>query len=91
MDRYALAMQFTSVVPIGLTASGLRLDIEFTGTVTDGPLEGAEVNGIDFLLIRPDGVAVIDARERFTQDGGTVAYAHVRGFGDNPLPVSDLT
>ena len=41
MDGYAFEGRFTNIVPVGLTPLGLRVDLDFTGTITEGPLTGA--------------------------------------------------
>jgi len=66
MDGYSFQAQVTRIAPIGLVPGGLRSDVGFTGTLTDGPLVGSTIEGVDYLLIRHDGVAVIDARELIT-------------------------
>lgn len=87
MDHYALEAVFTSVVPLGLTSQGLRLDIEFSGSVTDGPLTGASVTGTDYLLIRGDGIAEINIRERIVLDDATTASVRVLGYVVPPVPL----
>ena len=59
MDAYAYEATLTRVVPIGLVPEGVRLDAHYTGTITEGPLAGDAVEGVDYLLLRPDGVGVI--------------------------------
>ncbi len=80
MQSYAWEGSLTDVVPVGLTPTGLRLDVLFTGTITEGELEGAQMQGVDYLLIRPDGVAVIDARETIRSTHGAGA-THARAMG----------
>lgn len=71
---YAFEAQFTSVVPVGLTLRGVRLDLPYVGEVVEGPLTGATVGGTDYLLLRGDGVGVMDVRAFMTtQEGDTVA------------------
>lgn len=71
---YAFDAQFTGVLPIGVTLRGVRLDLPYSGEVVAGPLEGATVGGTDYLLLRSDGVGVMDVRAFMTtQDGDTVA------------------
>lgn len=43
-------------------------------------VEGAQMQGVDYLLIRPDGVAVIDARETIRSTHGAGA-THARAMG----------
>jgi len=45
----------------------------------------------DFLLIRPDGVGVIDAREVIAREDGATAAVHARGLVIPPVPMPDLT
>ena len=78
--------RLTDSVPIGIRPEGLRVDNAFEGTITSGPFASATVRGIDYYLIRPDGVGVIDARETITGDHGAVA-ATARGL---ILPPPDL-
>ena len=60
---YRFDAELTEIVPIGLVPEGVRLDAHFEGTVTAGALEGMHVRGVDYLLLRADGVGVIDAYE----------------------------
>jgi hypothetical protein len=89
MDTYAFQAEVTHIRPIGLTARGLRIDISLTGRVTEGQLTGSAVEIIDYLLIRPDGVGVIDARDMIfdgdrvietSRDDLSAAAATVYGF-----------
>jgi hypothetical protein len=80
MDRYGFRGMLTRMSPIGLTPVGLRIDVGFVGSITAGPLSGCTVEGIDYVLIRPDGVAVVDARELVTGDGWPATSLHGEGF-----------
>lgn len=71
------------VLPIGPVPEGIRMANAFEGVVTQGLLEGARVWGIDHLLLRADGVAVIDAQKTISR-GSTHLYEHVRGYGLPP-------
>lgn len=90
VDMYAFEAEITSINPIGLTARGLRLDLGFTGTITEGPLQGCTIDGIDYALIRPDGVAVIDARELVRQGDQVVAAVRAEGYIVPPFPMPEL-
>lgn len=76
---YRMEAQLTDSVPIGLVPEGLRLDNSFVGAIIDGDLVGGQVRGVDYYLVRPDGVGVVDARETIVGDGYSIA-AHARGF-----------
>lgn len=82
-----------AILPLGVVPEGLRMANSFEGTVTRGLLEGARVWGIDHLLLRTDGVAVIDAQKTISL-GDTHVYEHVRGYGLPPeglsLPSLDI-
>lgn len=83
-----------SVTPIGLVPEGIHMANAFEGRVTRGMLEGARVWGIDHLLLRFDGIAVIDAQKTLS-GGGVHVVEHVRGYGYPPAglqlpPLEDL-
>lgn len=71
------------VIPIGIVPEGLRMTVSFDGTITAGLLEGARVWGIDPLLMRSDGVGVIDAPKTLW-NGQVGVYEHVRGYCSLP-------
>jgi hypothetical protein len=74
--RFEAQLTFT---PIGLVPEGLRMGLAFEGRVVQGLLEGARVWGSDPLVIRPDGVGVLDVHKMIAF-GGANMYEHVRGF-----------
>lgn len=69
---YHMEARLTTSVMIGLRPDGIRMDNGFEGHITSGELAGARVEGIDYYLIRPDGVGVIDARETIVGQGYAV-------------------
>ncbi len=77
---YHFDAALTEIVPIGLVPEGVRLDVHFEGAVTEGVLAGTHVRGVDYLLLRADGVGVIDAYEAITADDGRALSAHARGY-----------
>ncbi|HET9691751.1 MAG TPA: nuclear transport factor 2 family protein [Acidimicrobiales bacterium] len=90
MEHYAFQAQVNRIAPVGLVPDGLRIDVGFAGSVTDGPLAGSAIEGVDYLLIRPDGIAVIDAREMITAGDGAAASAHAEGFIVPPFEMPPL-
>jgi hypothetical protein len=72
------------VLPIGLVPEGIRMANRFEGEVTAGALAeagfaGARVWGIDHLLLRSDGIGVIDAQKTISA-GDRHLFEHVRGY-----------
>jgi hypothetical protein len=57
----------------------LRIDAHYKSTVIEGPLAGGMVRGVDYLLIRSDGVSVLDAREAITTAAGQQIAARAQG------------
>jgi hypothetical protein len=81
---YAPAGSLTTV-PVGRVPGGFRLqiayseDIKFQGQASDGrPIEGKVLAGMDWVLLRDDGVAVFDAQITFQASipnpGGVPSY-----------------
>ena len=80
MDEYAFETEVTEVVPIGLVPEGLRIDAHYQGSVTEGPLAGDTVTGIDHLLLRRDGIAVIDVRQVARSAAGRTVSWYAGGY-----------
>lgn len=76
--------QLTKVIPVGLVPEGIRLDVGFTATVVEGTLSGHALEGVDYLLLRSDGVAVIDAYEQLELAPGQAIALHARGYVTPP-------
>lgn len=77
--------------PVGVLPEGLRMASRFEGTVSEGPLAGARVWGIDQFLMRPDGVGILDAPETFSR-GAVHVIGQVRGYALPPegMPIPPL-
>lgn len=89
---YAAEATVTEVVPVGRVRDGVRVDVWFEGIVVDGKLAGGDVRGIDYLLLRPDGVGVVDLRETVHLPGGSTVTISATGYvvgGVDPLPADD--
>jgi hypothetical protein len=67
------------VTPIGLTPEGIRMTVDYEGEITAGMMRGARVWGTDPLLLRADGVGVVDTAKTIS-DGSTALYEHVRAY-----------
>ena len=84
---YRFEARLSEPKPVGLLPEGLRLEIPFEGPIVEGPLAGARLEGVEHLLIRPDGVAVIDAPETISRDGLHMT-AHAWGYVTPPPGVN---
>lgn len=78
--------------PVGLVPEGLRLTIGFEGEITGGELAGlgfagARVWGIDHLLLRTDGVGVVDAPKTIAA-GERRLFEHVQAYCLPPAGVA---
>lgn len=91
MDAYSFQAQVNRISPIGLVPEGLRIDVGFAGTVSGGPLAGSAIEGIDYLLIRPDGVAVIDVRELISGADGATVSVRADGYVEAPFEMPPLS
>jgi hypothetical protein len=88
---YRLEGSLTGGTPIGLVTDGLRADNTFEGTIVEGQLAGAHVDGIDYFRVRADGVGIIDGREIITLGEHTVSV-ELHGYALPPagMPVPSL-
>jgi hypothetical protein len=77
---YRFEASLTETVPIGLVPEGVRLDVHFEGHATAGALAVARVRGINYLLLRADGIGVIDAYETHEAGAGRVVSVHAHGY-----------
>lgn len=91
VEHYEFQAQVTRISPVGLTPEGLRIDLGFAGTVTAGPWAGCAIEGTDYLLMRSDGVGVIDARELISGKEGAAAALHAAGYLVPPIEMPPLT
>jgi hypothetical protein len=64
---------------IGIVPEGLRMANTFEGVATNGIFAGARVWGVDHLLVRRDGVSVIDAQKTISL-GERNHYEYVHGY-----------
>ena len=91
---YRFEANLTEVVPVGLVPEGIRPDAYFSGQVIEGLLCGATLRGIDYLLLRSDGVGVLDAYQVISTDDDQHVSAHAQGYITPPpevqLPPPDV-
>jgi hypothetical protein len=69
---------------IGPVPEGIRANFYITGGELHGPrVKGTiEPVGADWLLIRKDGVGILDVRATFKTDDGALIYAEIGGVAD---------
>jgi hypothetical protein len=84
---YRFEADFTEIVPVGLVPEGIRLDAHFSGRVVKGPLSRATVRGIDYLLLRSDGVGVLDAYAAISTEVAQHVSVHALGYITPPPEV----
>lgn len=76
---YRFNARFVDSIQLGRVDGGRRVDNYFDGEITEGPLAGARVRGVDQVRIRDDGSAQLDIRETIETPSGTIG-ADVRGY-----------
>lgn len=69
---------------IGPTPEGLRVNFNFGGGEISGPRLNGRILpvGGDWLIARPDGVALLDLRATYQTDDGALIYAPFQGLMD---------
>jgi len=67
----------TDVVVYGETPHGIRVDVSFEGRLS-GMIEGV-MRGVDYSLVRADGVIEIDVRAAIFTDDGAAISAEIKG------------
>lgn len=68
---YEAKIKLLDSLEIGPVPEGRRLNAPFTGNLT-GPNMHGKIEGIDYVLIRPDGVGVLHIHAILTTDGGDI-------------------
>jgi hypothetical protein len=84
---YAIDGQFHDIVVIGPVAEGFRMNGHFGGEVTAGELTGAKMTGVDYFLLRHDGVGVVRAHEVITA-GDRVIAVELHGLLQPPRGIA---
>lgn len=67
---------------VGPTANGQRIIVYIKGGTVKGPKINGEVlpGGGDWVIVRPDGVMMLDVRALIRTDDGELIYVYYRGF-----------
>ena len=84
-----IAVELT-FVPIGGVATGMRLDVPFSGTATSSHWEGElPVSGVDYVNVGAEGSQALDIRGRIGEGKGVISYRAI-GRGDATGPMELL-
>ena len=67
-------------VEIGPVPEGMRIDSHYSGHLSGLSIHG-KVDGVDYVLLRPDGVLVLHVHAVITTDGGDRISVEGSGFG----------
>ena len=69
---------------IGVLPEGIRANFYLTGGSVDGPRLKAKVLpvGADYLLLRKDGICVLDVRATFETEDGALIYVAYSGIAE---------
>ena len=86
---YCFETDITEIVSVGLVPEGIRPDVFFSGHIVGGSLSDASLHGIDYFLLRSDGIGVLDAHEVVTSNTGVHISLHAQGY-ITPLPEIQL-
>ena len=73
----------TSLVDYGPTAFGIRFDVGFEGQLSGETING-KMLGVDYFLMRPDGVGHIDVRAAIHTNDGVKIAVSIKGYMVGP-------
>lgn len=83
----------TRTVDLGQVPGGRRLDIHFAGDILPGSRIDGSVEGVDRVLVGPDGVGCLDVRYVITTGQGDKVIVRTHGYSTpskEPGVFSDL-
>ena len=72
----------TELINFGNTPLGRRFDAYFEGGLTGGALSG-KMRGVDYILVRPDGIAEINVRASITTQDEVNISVLISGYHQN--------
>ena len=80
---YSLDLKLPPEV-IGVLPEGIRANFYLAGGSVDGPRLKAKVLpvGADYLLLRKDGICILDVRATFETEDGALIYTAYSGIGE---------
>ncbi len=71
---------------VGLVPEGIRMEVQLSGEFTEGLFAGATADWTNHLLIRRDGVRVMDVRGYAETPDGTRLVWTMKGYFGEPSP-----
>ncbi|MBN1664705.1 MAG: DUF3237 domain-containing protein [Deltaproteobacteria bacterium] len=80
--------KITEVINFGMTPLGRRLDVCFDGDLA-GDLLSGRMRGVDYILVRSDGVGEIHVRGAITTKDGVNISVEISGYGDENGDIRD--
>lgn len=88
---FEVKMEVGIIQDIGVTAKGIRKVIPILGGTFEGDgLKGVILpGGADFQLVRPDGVAEIEAHHTLQTDDGVSIYMINKGYRHGPRDIME--
>ena len=80
-----------TIINVGATPQGIRQIVYVKGGTVKGPKINGEIlpGGGDWVLVRPDGAAVLDVRAAIRTDDGHAIYCWYRGISMVPAEVRE--
>ena len=72
----------TELIYFGDTPLGKRFDAYFEGDLSGGVMSG-KMRGVDYILVRSDGVAEINVRAAIITSNGVNISVQISGFGQD--------
>ena len=76
---YEMKLKMPPGINIGPVPEGIRIDAPFAGEVS-GPSVHGKVDGVDYVLFRPDGVGRLHIHAVITTDGGDLISVEAAGL-----------
>jgi hypothetical protein len=76
---YEMKLKILPGLNIGPVPEGTRIDLPFAGEVS-GPSIHGKIDGVDYALFRPDGVARLHIHAVITTDGGDLISIEASGL-----------
>ncbi len=80
--------RITDVINFGKTPLGSRVDVHFDGELAGEKISG-RMRGVDYILVRSDGVGEINVRAAITTDDCVNISVEISGYGEKNGDIRD--